>query len=44
MDVLTKIRKEIDVADVPKNIKDREVDFDNFSRRLRQYEQDLADI
>ena len=44
IDTLTSIRKEIDVADVPQNIRAREQDFDNFSRKLRQYEQDLADI
>lgn len=44
LEELKKIRQEIDVADVPKNIRDREGNYDQFARQLRKYEQDLADI
>jgi len=35
LEALKAIRTEIDVADVPKNIKEREANFDTFSRKLR---------
>lgn len=44
LEELKKIRQEIDVADVPKNIREREANYDQFARQLRKYEQDLADI